>query len=366
MQSMWLRTQAWYLMRHSSFSIFIETQDPAKPGELVRSKLSSLEPPLSGDDPICNDFTGMDAGSRETSNPLLRFVPVRMFAHARALIISLTIATAFSLATPVSGYAQVQPGRGQANPGQANSGQANPGQQQVAPMGALRPQTSTSTLPQIGNVPTPPGAPAGANPPAMAGPAADSTNLPPSVLQLPAHRAVVRVAAGGLYIKAENSNLSQILHDIAAGTGTKISGLSGEERIFGTYGPGNADEVMDALLYGSDYNVLMIGSIRAGAPREIVLTRRSNAPVTPVYAAPVTRSDDDSDAGTPYEDQDASPPPNSFVPGQQRIPPPPQNEVPSGSPNDPVRTPQQLLEELQQLHRPNDGTQNIPQSTAPQ
>ncbi|MDE3200895.1 MAG: hypothetical protein KGN79_08240, partial [Acidobacteriota bacterium] len=71
----------------------------------------------------------------------------------------------------------------------------------------------------------------------------------------------------GLEIRAANSSLIQILHDYAVATGSKIEGLSKDERIFGTYGPGSANEVLTRLLNGSGYNVLMFGDLGQGTPR---------------------------------------------------------------------------------------------------
>jgi hypothetical protein len=172
------------------------------------------------------------------------------------------------------------------------------------------------------------------------------------LLQEPAQKAVVRLGGDGLYIKAENSSLSQILRDISIATGTKVSGQAGEERIFGTYGPADANEVMSALLYGSDYNVLMVGSTGSGAPRELVLTRRSTASAGGASPAPPVRNEDDTEGGTPYEETQQPPqPPTSFPPGMARAPMPPlQNLYPNGS-QEPAPTPQQLLEQLQQMHQ---------------
>ena len=53
--------------------------------------------------------------------------------------------------------------------------------------------------------------------------------------------------------------------------------MGADERIFGTYGPGPARDVLSQLLDGSGYNVLMVGDRGAGTPRRIVLTIRSGS-----------------------------------------------------------------------------------------
>jgi len=135
----------------------------------------------------------------------------------------------------------------------------------------------------------------------------------------------------GLRINATNSSLQQILKDVETATGAQVEGDVGDQRIFGVYGPGLARDVLSQLLQGSGYNVLMIGDLGQGAPREIVLsspttgdTQASNKPA---------RNGGDEDAAEPEEDQ------------------PPPNPVPIRSgftPGGPPRTPQQIMQEMQQ------------------
>jgi hypothetical protein len=72
-------------------------------------------------------------------------------------------------------------------------------------------------------------------------------------------------------------SLEQILHQVAAEMGAKVKGLTQDQRIFGNYGPGPGCDVLAKLLYGSGYNMLIIGSRDADAPLEIVLSARSPA-----------------------------------------------------------------------------------------
>jgi hypothetical protein len=78
----------------------------------------------------------------------------------------------------------------------------------------------------------------------------------------------------GLTIDAANSSLQQILKDVSTATGVKVEGLSSDERVFGTYGPGLARDVLSELLQGSGYNMIMVGDLGQGAPRKI--TRQPN------------------------------------------------------------------------------------------
>ena len=159
----------------------------------------------------------------------------------------------------------------------------------------------------------------------------------PSLLDHPAQPPTVDLASGKLTVRANNSSLSEILHDISQASGMKVEGLqtSGPgQRIFGIYGPGAPRDVLSELLDGAGYNVLMLGVTSSGAPRELALTARSSGAASPA-AQPQhgnMNQNDDSDGDvepTQYPDEN-----------QQNLAPPP--GLPEGR-----RTPQQMLEELQ-------------------
>jgi hypothetical protein len=138
----------------------------------------------------------------------------------------------------------------------------------------------------------------------------------------------------GLRIDAANSSLAQILQAVSTDTGAKVEGLHADQRIFGTYGPGPARDVLSQLLDGTGYNVMMIGDQGEGTPRQIVLSAQPTGPA-PVNAGRSMNSDDD------YEADQQQPQPleqPAFRGGFQ--PPEP--------PGAPPRTPQQIMQELQQ------------------
>jgi hypothetical protein len=91
----------------------------------------------------------------------------------------------------------------------------------------------------------------------------------------PPNRAKVSWDNRGLEIEASNSSLDQILRQVAADTGAKLEGLTQDQRVFGSYGPGPWSDVLLKLLDGSGYNVLMIGGRDSDAPLAIVLSARS-------------------------------------------------------------------------------------------
>lgn len=92
----------------------------------------------------------------------------------------------------------------------------------------------------------------------------------------PAQPAAVSLKGGRLRVEANNSDLTQILHDLANKSGMTIKGLDKGPRIFGVYGPGDARQVLTSLLVGSGYDFIMVGDAVSGAPRELLLTPRKS------------------------------------------------------------------------------------------
>jgi hypothetical protein len=98
--------------------------------------------------------------------------------------------------------------------------------------------------------------------------------------------AAVSTGNNELTVRANNSSLAQILHQVSSKTGMQLDGLGGDERVFGSFGPGAPREVLTALLNGTSYNVVMVGDLPNGAPRELLLTRRAGGKAgTPADAA---------------------------------------------------------------------------------
>jgi len=149
----------------------------------------------------------------------------------------------------------------------------------------------------------------------------------------------------GLLITAANSSLAQILQDVSTATGAKIDGFSTDQRIFGSYGPGQASDILVQLLQGSGYNVLMVGEQGQGTPRQILLSSR-NGSAAPAPNTPRTNGDDeDSDVDEPI-----------LQPVVQAEPP--------RSNGPPTRTPQQLMQEMQQRQQ-QMGQRNFPGGSGP-
>src|ERR1700739_32908 len=166
--------------------------------------------------------------------------------------------------------------------------------------------------------------------------------------------------ATGLRIHASNSSLQQILAEVSTETGTKVEGFGADQRVYGEYGPGQARDVLSQLLQGSGYNVLLAGDIGQGAPRQIVLSPRKSGPAG---APGANRPQQDADEDIPDQPEE----PQQPTPVQ--APQPQSGGRPGFGPNGPVRTPQQVMEEMQQrqiLQQQQQQLQQQQQQNPPQ
>jgi hypothetical protein len=163
----------------------------------------------------------------------------------------------------------------------------------------------------------------------------------PNLLEQPALPATVTANDKKLSVKADNSSLSQILHQVSSATGMKLDGLGSDERVFGVFGPGEPREVLTALLNGTSYNVMMVGDLPSGAPRELLLSRRgaggapapapnANANANQNQSQPDQDNPDDS--ASP-DDSDDSAPPMQYTPPSITPAEPPPNTPSEGSPS---------------------------------
>ncbi len=180
-------------------------------------------------------------------------------------------------------------------------------------------------------------------------PAAPAPQPPPKAPDWPVDNkptpATVVWDAQGLSISANNSSLDQILHEVSRDTGAKVEGLSQDQRVFGSYGPGEPRDVLSQVLEGSGYNVLMLGGQGDGAPEEIVLSIAK--PAGPQPPASNVSSGDESQADEPPEP----------------LPEPrPATVSPAFAPGQPPNTPQQVWQEMRerQLQMQSEQQNNMP------
>ncbi len=155
----------------------------------------------------------------------------------------------------------------------------------------------------------------------------------------PPSPARIVLKSGTLSIEANNSDLDQILTEIARTSGMRISGSAGRTRVYGVYGPQDPADVLTDLLAGTGNNIMMVGRTPTGTPRELLLTPKGGAPSPPaVPQAPVTPV---------QSDRSTIDNPNSRVPGQLGP-----GAIPAGPPppsENPEERIQQNLHRLQQM-----------------
>jgi hypothetical protein len=142
-----------------------------------------------------------------------------------------------------------------------------------------------------------------------------------------------------LEIEASNSSLNEILQRVAADTGAKLEGLTQDQRVFGSYGPGPRSDVLLKLLDGSGYNVLMIGGGDDDAPLEIVLSARS-----PASQQTATNNQNRSNP------QQVEPEPQPAYPPEPLRPQSIQDPFGNGEPpHDPLQLMQEILQRQQKI-----------------
>ena len=217
-------------------------------------------------------------------------------------------------------YAQNVPTRLRGTPGQQN-----PAAQ--VPASGQQPQAGTPAQPTPAQQPPVP-------------------QVAPSLLQQPAGEAQIVFAGDTLSIRADNSSLSAILHQVAGKSGMQIDGLSGDERVFGTFGPGAPRDVLADLLNGTAYNVVLLGDLSNGAPRQLILTPATHAGAA--LPAPAQVNTDEA-SNEPEPAPEPPPPPE----------PPPSGASPPPTPG--VKTPQQLFEQLQRMRSGQQQQVTTPQ-----
>lgn len=129
----------------------------------------------------------------------------------------------------------------------------------------------------------------------------------------PRPRMSVDYKDGKLKIVSDRASLAEVLTEVRRRTGADISipPAASQEQVFGTLGPASPRDVMAALLNGSHFNFVMVGTESDPTQlRSLFLTLRDNAPVSVPAIAPPQPSgivqvppDPNDNAGTPEADQ---------------------------------------------------------------
>ncbi len=173
---------------------------------------------------------------------------------------------------------------------------------------------------------------------------------------------------------ARNSSLGAILQEVQEQTGASVD-MPGtpSDRVVGQFGPGPAGEVLASLLNGSHFNYVLLGSPQnPKVLQRVVLLAKSSASEQPAPApraasafptglprqgafVPPSEDSDDTNAQDDTEDM-TDPVPNTE--GQPDQDAGDQNAQPA------IKTPQQLLQELQRQRQvQQQGQPGAPQGT---
>jgi len=195
----------------------------------------------------------------------------------------------------------------------------------------------------------------------------------------PTYRAQVELSQGGLSVIAENSSLNQILRDISQVTGMKVTGGVADERVFGTYGPGPAQDVLSQLLDGTGSNVLLKQDA-SHSVTELVLTPRLGGVTPPNPNAARDNAREETDLPPQFggrrrgnvEHRTSEPGRTqpALQPDAQPVVEPQPTSSPTSTPSDPgtttqqspngVKTPQEIYEDLMRKQQQQQQQQATP------
>ena len=174
----------------------------------------------------------------------------------------------------------------------------------------------------------------------------------------------VSYANGQLTITASNSTLADILNAVKERTGARLEvpPNAAQERVAVHIGPGNPRDVLDRLLYGSAFDYILLGSDEnPTAVTQIVVKRReatsaAAAPAMGARPAPPQPEPGEENAESEPEPQPEPTPtqPQPVIQAPANVAPPPMQQAPEQNAQpgqNQVKTPQQLLQELQRMQQ---------------
>jgi hypothetical protein len=195
---------------------------------------------------------------------------------------------------------------------------------------------------------------------------------PPTPEQGPSSPPEVNFQGGQLVIVARNSTMGDVLNAVKQKTGASVEmPASSSERVVGKFGPGAPRDVMAQLLNGSHFDYVLLGSpADPSALKKVFLMARVSGPQPqpqqqpqpPNYqqnpnlqAVPEVENDQPVEDNNPDTSQDVQPPEEEQQPPDQAQP---------GQPPT-VKTPEQLLRELQQQQQQQQQEQQNGQPPVP-
>jgi hypothetical protein len=205
------------------------------------------------------------------------------------------------------------------------------------------------------------------------------TQPPPTPEQGPSSPPEVSFQGGQLVIVARNSTMGDVLNAVKQKTGASVEMPAvSSERVAGKFGPGAPRDVMAQLLNGSHYDYVLLGSpADPGALKKVVLMARVSGPQqanttqprqppgrqNPAFQNPSYQQQEDQNLQAVPEVENDQPPVEENNPDASQDVPPPEEEQPppdQAQPGQPpmVKTPEQLLRDLQQQQQQQQQEQN--------
>ena len=234
-------------------------------------------------------------------------------------------------------------------------------------LGVVRAQTPRPGFPPPRPAPTqaaPPPVPQPAAPATSPAPAASAPHDQPSDARpadSPAVPPVVTFRDGLLTVQALNSNLSSVLTAIRNKTGIEFEGAENvSERVAISLGPAPEGEVLSAILAGSKYDFVAIG--RPDSPnivqRVILTVKNKSGAVAEAQPQqrPANGQEGDADEDTPDETPNAGGDPQDTAVQPPQVP----QQQPPPAPQ--AKSPEQLLQELQEMRRQKNPQEDQGQS----
>jgi hypothetical protein len=177
----------------------------------------------------------------------------------------------------------------------------------------------------------------------------------------------VNFQRGQLTIVARNSTMSDVLNAVKQKTGASVDMPAGSsERVVGQFGPGAPRDVMAQLLNGSHYDYVLLGSpADPGALNKIMLMAKASGPQPAPSPRPANQPHMGNENLQAVPDVESENPdenagevqPNMQEPAQEEAQPDQADQQQNGPV---VKTPEQLLRELQQQQQQQQQNQAGP------
>ena len=187
----------------------------------------------------------------------------------------------------------------------------------------------------------------------------------------PAPNLQVNFQQGELTVHAKKATLAEVLYAIQQRTGADIPIPAGaeQEQVVADAGPGPAKDVLTALLTGTNFNFIVVGSDRNdGSLRSVILSPKTDmGTAIPAGMQPVNAAAGQPDVpDVPQEQVEQMPPPIEAPPPplQPTEVPDPQAQPMGGNPSV-NEIPSEVIPPNFAPGQPNQGVQPVPDPNAP-